>query len=77
MKPSTHAKIEQVLKEVQYPVIKANKTYIFNSPSGRVKRKVISVGEFVVYRKKNGFGQCPLITFQRLYKQYGTEDVHE
>jgi hypothetical protein len=74
-KPSTHAQIEQVLKEVQYPVIVADKNYIFSSQHGRVERYVASVGAYVLYRKPSGFGQCPLKTFQRLYQQYGTEEL--
>jgi hypothetical protein len=70
MKPSTQAKIAQ---RVEFPPIIVNQNYIF-SRYGRVERFVISVGAYVVYRKPNGFGQCPLTTFQRLYKQYGVEE---
>jgi hypothetical protein len=77
-KPTTHTQIEQVLKEVLYPKIEAGKTYIFNSPHGRVERTVSEVrGSMIHYSKPNGAGICPLKTFQKLYKQYGMEVPNE
>ncbi len=71
-KNSTHVAIEQTIKEILYPQIEAGKTYYFKSPHGRVERPVVQVnGKIILYQKPNGFGTCPLLTFQRLYQKYG------
>jgi hypothetical protein len=76
-KPTTHQKIEQRVKELLYPTIEAGKTYYFNSPSGgHVARLVVEVrGEIVRYAKLDKMCLCRLITFQRLYQQYGVEEA--
>lgn len=71
-KPTTHALIDQTIKECLYPKIEAGKTYYFKSPHGLVERPVVEVdGKKIIYRKPKGFGVCPLLTFQRLYQKYG------
>lgn len=75
-KSSTHAQIDQRVKELLYPILEVGKTYRFNYLGKVVERKVIELdGNKITYGKPTGDEvTCQTKTFQRLYQDYGVSE---
>lgn len=75
-KPSTHALIDQTVKELLLPKLEVGRTYCFKYLDNIVKRNVIEVDEkLVTYGKPTGVEvTCSIKAFQRLYQQHGVTE---
>ncbi|MDO3682201.1 hypothetical protein [Paenibacillus ehimensis] len=79
-KSSTHAQIDQTIKELLRPPLEVGRTYKIrgcgiDGKSAVVKRTVIDLDKtHVTYLKHGEPKKCQITTFQRIYAEHGIQD---